>query len=179
MAGVDSGESKGRDVNRNINMIPFIDLLMVTIAFLLITAVWVSFSRMNANAQVPGTERGPHVDNVTKTLHVRVTETDFVLSWKHGSTVVSETSLPRPTVSGKKPQYRELAKRIAKEWANHGGHTDPADRRQDNCVLHTPNDLPFKDMIAVMDAIYHAKRAMLRNGKRERVSVFNVALAAR
>jgi biopolymer transport protein ExbD len=52
MGGVDVGGGGGgkRSVNSDINMIPFIDLLMVTIAFLLITAVWVSFSRINVNA---------------------------------------------------------------------------------------------------------------------------------
>ena len=38
-------------------MIPFIDLLMVTISFLLITAVWSHMSRINADAQVPGPPR--------------------------------------------------------------------------------------------------------------------------
>jgi len=43
MGGVDVGEGGGkkRATNSDINMIPFIDLLMCTIAFLLITAVWV------------------------------------------------------------------------------------------------------------------------------------------
>ena len=44
MGGVDvGGGGKGkRATNSDINMIPFIDLLMCTIAFLLITAVWVT-----------------------------------------------------------------------------------------------------------------------------------------
>ena len=56
MGGVDVGSEGGkkRSTNAEINMIPFIDLLMVTIAFLLITAVWVTNSRINADAQVPG-----------------------------------------------------------------------------------------------------------------------------
>ena len=56
MAGVDVGASGGhkRATNSDINMIPFIDLLMVTIAFLLITAVWVTSSRIDTNAEVPG-----------------------------------------------------------------------------------------------------------------------------
>ena len=49
MAGVDVGGGGGRKkaTNADINMIPFIDLLMVTIAFLLITAVWVTNSRVH------------------------------------------------------------------------------------------------------------------------------------
>ena len=46
MAGVDVGPQGGhkRATNSDINMVPFIDLLFVTVAFLLITAVWVTNS---------------------------------------------------------------------------------------------------------------------------------------
>ena len=56
MAGVNIGDGGGRKraMNSDVNMIPFIDLLMCTIAFLLITAVWVTNSRLNADARVPG-----------------------------------------------------------------------------------------------------------------------------
>ena len=57
MGGVDVGGGGGggkRKLDSDINMIPMIDLLMVTISFLLITAVWVHSQRMDADAQVPG-----------------------------------------------------------------------------------------------------------------------------
>src|SRR5262249_9164018 len=48
MAGVSVGGSRGprRSLDSEINMIPMIDLLMVTISFLLITAVWVHSQRL-------------------------------------------------------------------------------------------------------------------------------------
>ena len=48
MGGVDvsdGGGGKKRSINAEINLVPFIDLLFVTLAFLLITAVWVTNSR--------------------------------------------------------------------------------------------------------------------------------------
>jgi len=59
MGGVDVGGGKGprRSLDSDINMIPMIDLLMVTISFLLITAVWTHMARINADAQVPGPPR--------------------------------------------------------------------------------------------------------------------------
>ena len=44
MAGVDVGPQRGgkRATNSDVNMVPFIDLLFVTVAFLLITAVLVT-----------------------------------------------------------------------------------------------------------------------------------------
>ena len=58
MGGVSVGGGGGgrRSLDSEINMIPFIDLLMVTISFLLITAVWSHMARINADAQVPGPE---------------------------------------------------------------------------------------------------------------------------
>jgi len=97
MGGVDVGEGgKGkRATNSDINMIPFIDLLMCTIAFLLITAVWVTNSRINADAQVPGPpDPNKQVDPQTpeKVLHLHVGENDFGLVWKAGATVVATSA---------------------------------------------------------------------------------------
>src|SRR5271169_5421321 len=80
-------------------MIPMIDLLMVTISFLLITAVWSTMSRINADAQVPGPPR-PDVEQEKtepeKQLHVEMTAEDkFVLVWKQGQTTVDSIDVPR------------------------------------------------------------------------------------
>ena len=55
MAGVDAAPEGGRRraLDSQINMIPMIDLLMVTVSFLLITAVWSTMGRMEASANVP------------------------------------------------------------------------------------------------------------------------------
>src|SRR3954462_14824131 len=99
MAGVDVGTQGGarRATNSEINMIPFIDLLMVTIAFLLITAVWVNHSRIDADAQVPGPSGCGEdcAQPVGRVLHVTVGEGEFDLAWRSGATVVSETKVAR------------------------------------------------------------------------------------
>src|SRR5579884_1000414 len=105
MAGVDvggGGKGKRRALDSEINMIPFIDLLMVTISFLLITAVWSHMSRINADAQVPGPPR-PDVEQEKvepeKQLHVEMRSDDkFVLVWKQGSTTVDSIDVPRKDV---------------------------------------------------------------------------------
>jgi biopolymer transport protein ExbD len=182
MAGVDVGTGSGkRDVNSDINMIPFIDLLMVTIAFLLITAVWVSYSRMNANAQVPGLDSTtPPTDRpVEKVLHLHANQGEFQLVWKQGSTVVDETTVPRQAVEGAAMRYPDLADKIEEQWKLHGGHQDPSDQRPDQLVLHTRNDIPFGEIVATMDAVYQAKREMNANGKTRQVPAFNLAFASR
>jgi biopolymer transport protein ExbD len=187
MGGVDvGGGGKGkRATNSDINMIPFIDLLMVTIAFLLITAVWVTNSRMNANAQVPGPQSDTPITPVTpeKVLNVHIGETEFDLVWKQGATVVSEIKVPRAQVSGegdKQVRYTELAKKIEEEWKAQGGHRDPSDRQLDQAILHTDNRTPFKEIVAVLEALYSAKREIKGpEGGAKVASVFNMTFSVR
>jgi biopolymer transport protein ExbD len=180
MAGVDIGAEGKRNVNQDINMIPFIDLLMVTIAFLLITAVWVSYSRIEANAQMPSPEHGTDIVHPTKDLHVYLEGQDFVLVWRQADVVVSEARMPRAAIAaGGSVRYDDLAKRIAAEWKQHGSHTDPADRAVDRCVFHSDNDVPFSEIVAVMDAIYSAKREIaFADGSRQTVPVFAMGFAS-
>src|ERR1700678_2615258 len=124
MSGVDVGGGGGgkRATNSDNNMIPFIDLLMCTIAFLLITAVWVTNSRMNADAQVPGPpdpQKELNPQTPEKVLHLHIGETEFSLVWKQGATVISENKVPKTPVemdsgegSSKVLRYPDLAKKI-------------------------------------------------------------------
>jgi len=189
MAGVDVGPQGGgkRATNSDINMIPFIDLLMVTIAFLLITAVWVTNSRINADAQVPGTETcGADCATATdKVLHLNIGENDFGLVWKQAGTVISEIHVPKTPLAlgdeqGKIIRYPELAKAITKEWGERGAHTDPTDRKPDQAVLHSDNRTPFKELVAVLDAINATKRDLRgRDGSTAKVPAFNATFAVR
>ena len=94
MGGVDVGGGGGgkRKVDQEINMVPFIDLLMVTISFLLITAVWSSMARINANAQVPSPQKKSDTEKKKNekepaVLHVRVSDKEkkFILQWQAGN----------------------------------------------------------------------------------------------
>src|SRR5271165_5814379 len=127
MGGVDvggGGGGKRKSVDSEINMIPMIDLLMVTISFLLITAVWTHMARINADAQVPGPPR-PDVEQEQvepeKQLHLMMQgEEKFVLVWKQGSTTVDSIDVPRKdVVSHEGPvevvRYPDLAAKIESE----------------------------------------------------------------
>jgi len=184
MGGVDVGSEGGKKkaTNTDINMVPFIDLLMCTIAFLLITAVWVTNSRMNADAQVPGppTETVITPVPVEKVLNVHVNETDFALVWKQGATVVSEVRVPKTQADeGSVVRYPELAKKIEAEWQQNGSHRDPSDKKIDQAILHSDNRAPFKEIVAVLDALYATKRNVkLPEGDKD-LPVFNMTFAAR
>src|ERR1700730_9321196 len=103
MGGVDvggGGKGKRKSLDSEINMIPMIDLLMVTISFLLITAVWTHMARIDADAQVPGRPGVPTpVTPPEKQMHVMMQSPDrFVLVWKQGSVVVDSIDVPRKDV---------------------------------------------------------------------------------
>ena len=174
MGGVDVGEGGGkkRATNADINMIPFIDLLLVTLAFLLITAVWITNSRINANAQIPGPpdpQQEVTPQTPEKVLNVFIGEDDFTLTWKQGATVVSEVKVPKPTEPGDPPTYPDLAKKFETE-----GNTNI-----DQAILHSDNRLPFKEIVAVLDALYATKREMKLGAKTEMVPVFNMTFSVR
>src|SRR5512143_501572 len=128
MAGVDvggGGGGKRRSLDSEINMIPFIDLLMVTISFLLITAVWSHMARINADAQVPGPPR-PDTEQEKvepeKILHIEMRQPEkFTLTWKQGAQVVNSFDVARrddvkDDKGNKVVRYPDLATRIAEEW---------------------------------------------------------------
>ena len=191
---VDSGGKGGRrTLDTEINMIPMIDLLMVTISFLLITAVWVQSSRIDANANVPGPaiETPPCTDAAgapckpEARLHVQTTDpTKFLLVWKEGTTVVRTAEVPREasrTKVGKDGKtivaFPALAARISEEWKTSGVHRDPSDKRFDKAVVHAGNDMPYGEIVAVMDAVSQPKRALANAGHTAQTAAFEMTFA--
>lgn len=184
MGGVDVGGEGGKKkaTNAEINMIPFIDLLMCTIAFLLITAVWVTNSRVNADAQVPGPPSSdpPTIVTPEKILNVHIGENDFGLVWKQGATVVSEVRVPKASSDGQDiVRYPDLAKRIESEWQTNANHRDPSDKKLDQAILHADNRAPFKEVVAVLDALYATRRVVKLEGGDKELPAFNMTFAAR
>ncbi len=188
MGGVDVGGGGGgkRAMNSEINMVPFIDLLLVTISFLLITAVWTHMARINADAQVPGPPR-PDVEQEKtepeKQLHIEMRDEDkFVLVWKQGSTTVDSIDVPRKDVVQQEGsisvvRFPDLAAKIESEWKTVGQHRDPSDKKFDQAILHTDNETPYVNIVGVIDAIYQPKRDYSVGGKNEKMPAFNVTFA--
>jgi biopolymer transport protein ExbD len=189
MAGVSvsNGRAGGREKNSEINMIPFIDLLMVTIAFLMITAVWATNARVSASAQVPGQPQcnGACVPDTNKVLHVGVNENDFTLTWKQESTVLSEVRIPKSatqvgSAGATSVRYDELAAAIEREWKQNRSHSDPSDKKTDIAVLHSDNRTPFRELVGVLDAINATQRDFrLPSGKLEKASAFSATFAVK
>jgi hypothetical protein len=165
-------------------MIPMIDLLMVTISFLLITAVWTHMARMDASAQVPGPPTTPPCEGAEckpeAKLHVDTKDpAKFTLTWKDGATVVRSMDVARDkTIIGKGTvSFPTLAKRVGEEWKVSGAHRDATDMKFDHAVVHASNDMPYKELIAVMDAVEQPQRQLAHGGKTSAAPVFEITFA--
>ena len=189
MGGVDveGGGGRRRAINGDVNMVPFIDLLLVTVAFLLITAVWATNSRIPVDAQIPGPPGcgSDCASKVERMLHVSVGPEAVSLQWKQGSTVISASRVPRAAVevgggAGSATKYPDLAKRVEGEWAAQGAHRDPSDRAVDQAVLHTDDRTVFREIVAVLDAISATTRDVrFADGATRKVPAFNLVFSER
>ncbi len=179
MAGVDTGGGGGggrRSVDQDINMVPFIDLLLVTISFLLVTAVWSSMARLNANAQVPSNSKQKTDTEQKKqpsVLHVRVSDKDkkFKLEWQTGTKTDDVASIDIEEVGGRYPKLEEEIAKAFKagqdpvhnlmgddvRW-NAAEAKEHGVEKLNQAIMHVDNAFPFKEVVKVIDAIYSTRR---------------------
>lgn len=185
MAGISlNGPSGGRRaLDSELNMVPMIDLLMVTISFLLITAVWSHNARLDASAKVPG-PASPCAGGCTKdtalSLHVRTDKSGaFMLEWHEANQIVSSVAVDRKESvamvgTQRIVRFPELERAIAQEWQTKGQHRDPADPLKDRAVLHANDDAPYASMVAMLDAMRATDRELIGG---QRVAAFQTTLA--
>ena len=169
--GISVGErtSGRRSVDHGLPLVPFIDFMICLIAFLMVTAVWTQLSRINATGKAPGLETGTP-PAAQKELHVVAMASAFDLRWQQGATVLDTQRVPRRPIQVKgEPRYPALQEAITLQWNAQGQHRAASDSQLDRAVLHVPNDAPFAEIVAVLDAL-HAPR-------RGKSSAFDVALA--
>ncbi len=183
---VEGGKGGRRSLDSEINMIPMIDFLMVTISFLLLTAVWSHMARLNADAQVPGPPRPTEeVKDLPKEkqLHIEMRSPEkFVLIWKEGVNVITTIEVPRKDVVTMENKTRvvrfpDLAAKVASEWTTVGTHRDATDKKFDQAILHTDNETPYGEIIGVIDAVYQVHRPLQMGSKPELVPAFNMTFA--
>jgi hypothetical protein len=186
MAGLDleAGRGRGRkSVDSDINMIPMIDLLMVTISFLLITAVWSHMARVDADAAVPGSPVVDPPPAAEAQLHVLMASPDrFVLAWKEGTTTIDSMELTRASggSAGRDlhgMRFPELAAKVDSEWKTKGRHSRPTDPGFDRAVVHTGDATEFADIVGVLDAVSSPRRSVMLGGKAATVPAFHVVFA--
>jgi len=109
MASISAGGGHGgkKSVDHSIPLVPFIDLLLCCVMFLLVTAVWNQLARINANQQQPGqptTDQPPPEDPKVK-LILQVQNGGYVLATSAGE----RTDIPK---NGDAYDVEELIKKL-------------------------------------------------------------------
>ena len=170
MAGISVGEGHGgrRALDHSLPLVPFIDFMVCLIAFLMLTAAWTQVSRINAAGLVPG-DAGP-ASAPQKQLHVMASTGGFDLSWRQGGKVLETEHVARvPVEPDHEARFPALQDAITRSWQAQGQHRAPSDHQLDRAVLHVQNDLPFSEIVAVLDALHAPRRGKL--------SAFDVAVS--
>lgn len=90
MGGISVGGGHGgkKSVDSEIPLVPFIDLLLCCVMFLLVTAVWNQLARIDANQQQPGQQapdQPPPEEKIKVVLHVQAS--GYVLSSTAGDRI--------------------------------------------------------------------------------------------
>lgn len=144
MASIEAGgrSSGKKPVNQEIPLIPFIDLLLCCVMFLLATAVWNQLAAMNANQQVPGqasTEDAPPEDEKVR-LILQVRNSGYVL----GSSAGESIDIKKRVVTDQREfDVDELKTKLA-QWKQ------AWDTRED--LIVAPEDgVRYEDVIVAMD----------------------------
>jgi biopolymer transport protein ExbD len=88
---VGGGGHGKRAVDHEIPLIPFIDLLLCCVMFLLVTAVWNRLSQISTPLEAPGNPSAMAAPDDGPTLFLRLTSTGFEL----GSTLGDHTDIAR------------------------------------------------------------------------------------
>lgn len=88
MASIQVGSSHGRRaLDHDVPLIPFIDLLLCCVMFLLVTAVWNRLAAMQATTSPPGAEAAPDAAPPAPPLRVLVQAGQYVVAGELGDHV--------------------------------------------------------------------------------------------
>ena len=144
MAAIDAGggDSGKKSVNQEIPLIPFIDLLLCCVMFLLATAVWNQLAAMNANQQVPGqasTEDAPPEDEKVK-LILQVRNSGYVLGSSAGESIDIKK---RAVAEQKEFDVEELSTKLG-QWKQ-------AWDDRDDMIVAPEDGVRYEDVIRAMD----------------------------
>ena len=141
MGGINVGGGHGgkKSVDSEIPLVPFIDLLLCCVMFLLVTAVWNQLARIDANQQQPGQQapdQPPPEEKIKVVLHV-----------KTNGYVISSTAGDRIEVPKNGDAYDEEALR---EKLQERKRLEP--NRKD-LVVAPEDGVLYADVISAMDLV--------------------------
>ena len=140
MGGIAVGGGHGgkKSVDSEIPLIPFIDLLLCCVMFLLVTAVWNRLARLDANQQVPSTQAPQDAPPPEETirLYLQVTQTGYVIASSAGERV----EIPK---NGEEYDQETLRTRLQERRA--------AEPNRHDIIVAPEDGVRYEDVVAGMD----------------------------
>jgi biopolymer transport protein ExbD len=143
MASISAGGGHGgkKSLDHSIPLVPFIDLLLCCVMFLLVTAVWNQLARLNANQQQPGQPKEqmdtPPEDPKIK-LILQVQGSGYVLATSAGE----RTAIPK---NGDAYDDEELLKKLKERRELEPNRKD---------ITVAPEDgTRYEDVVKAMDIV--------------------------
>jgi biopolymer transport protein TolR len=141
MGGINVGGGHGgkKSVDSEIPLVPFIDLLLCCVMFLLVTAVWNQLARLDANQQQPGQaapDTPPPEEKIKVVLQVQAN--GYVLASSAGDRI----EIPKSGDSYDQEQLREKLQERKRLEPN----------RKD-LVVAPEDGVQYKDVVASMDMV--------------------------
>lgn len=137
----DGGKGKKKPLDTAINLVPFIDLMAVTISFLIMTAVWTQIGRLQVSQSGGPTDPTEEQED-KKTIPLTLLITERELKLTAGGTQYDPIPLTRLTGSNKL-DLTKLAEKI-KELK-----TQIPDQSQ--ITLQTEDAVRYEDLVRIID----------------------------
>jgi len=136
------GHGGKKSVDSEIPLIPFIDLLLCCVMFLLVTAVWNKLARIDANQQQPGREAQldqPPEEHIR--LYLQVKNAGYVLAGTDGTNIEIQKAGDTYDIEGLREKLRDRRQQ------------EP--NRRD--LIVAPEDgVLYSDVVAAMDEVVGA-----------------------
>jgi biopolymer transport protein ExbD len=141
MGGISVGGGHGgkKSVDSEIPLVPFIDLLLCCVMFLLVTAVWNQLARLNANQQQPG-QQAPNEPPPEEKIKVilQVQASGFVIASTAGDRIEIPKSGDQYDMEGLREKLQER-KRL--------------DPNRKDLVVAPEDGVRYEDVVASMDMV--------------------------
>ena len=136
---VGAGSSSKKPIEADVPLVPFIDLLLCCIMFLLVTAVWNQLGDLSARQRVPGdTADSLAIDTPPEELVLRVRATD---GWELSSSYGDRFDIPADDPGALAERLDERRRLVSRDIA----------------VVVAPEDgVPYERIIGAMDAVVGA-----------------------
>jgi biopolymer transport protein ExbD len=143
--GDSGGKGKKKPLDTAINLVPFIDLMAVTISFLIMTAVWTQIGRLQVQ-QAGGPSDPSTEQNEQKTIPLTLLITEKDLKLTAGGSAADPIPLVSVEKGGKKKldlvklsaKLKEIKAQVADQWPS-------------QITLQTEDGVSYEVLVQVID----------------------------